>query len=280
MKIAELTSFELEEIKNEAIVICGIAPIEQHGKHLPIGTDYYLTKRWIDDTIQLLEHEEKYSIFELPILPFGCSDIKALSGNLYITQNQIYQLVYELISNIASWGIKNIIIISAHADPKHQIAIEEACGKLNKKYGKVAFSPMGAILSAEDAGMKIEQSENVDVMLNKFPNDFHAGWIETSLMLYYEKHLVKKDYIYSKETLILPKEMILPKKVNKKIATVGHIGNPKESNEKLGEELHISMVKEISKAIKIFVERNEYERYEHHFLYKFPFMRVNKFRRY
>jgi creatinine amidohydrolase len=280
MRLEELTCFELEKLKKIGVVILGISPIEQHGKHLPIGTDYYLVEKWIDGTINVLESQGEYPVLKLPIIPFGCSDVKVLSGNLYLKQKQIYQLVYEILLNISSWGIQNIIIISGHADPRHLIAIEEACGKVNRRFGKVAFSPMGAIFSGKEVGIEIQQSKEVDAKFKDFPNDYHAGWIETSLMLFYAKQLVKKSYKDCEETVVLEKDMIIPKRVMKKIANVGHMGNPKQANENLGKDLHESMVYDIVKASKSFIERQGYEQYEHHFLYRFPFMRVNKMRRY
>jgi creatinine amidohydrolase len=275
LKIEELTWNELDDMdKNKTILMLGFAPIEQHGKHLPLGTDVYLTKKWIQDTVVKLEEKNDYNILTLPTIPMGCSDIKGFPGNLYVSQKLVYSMVYEMISMIAEWGIKYIVVISAHADPKHQIAIEQACDKINKQYGKIVLAPMGAIFSNEKVGLKIKQTKKVSEKLAEYPNDFHAGWIETSQMLYYHDHLVREEYREIKEVIIKPRHMISSKKVNRMIRYQGHMGYPRIATKELGRELHESMVLEIIKAISTFIEGKDTKKYEHHFLYNIPFLRV------
>lgn len=43
--------------------------------------------------------------------------------------------------------MRNIIFIASRGNPTHFIAIEEACPKINEKYGTSAFSPMGPSFS-------------------------------------------------------------------------------------------------------------------------------------
>lgn len=280
MLINKITRKEIEKIdKKNTILILGIAPIEQHGIHLPIGTDNYLTDMWINDSAKQLEEKHNYNILTTPIIPIGCSDLSGFYGDIHISQKLLYKLVFSILSQIARWDIKNIIIISAHADPKHQIAIEEACIDINKKYGEIAFSPMGAIFSNDKVGLTLNQTPEVSSLLKKYGSDFHAGWIETSLMLYYNKHLVNQNYKNINDLIVNEKDMICPKKIKKLLMPLGHIGYPKLSTIALGEDLHKIMVGDIVKAIINFIEKKDYNKYKHHFLFKIPFLRVKKFRR-
>jgi len=68
------------------------------------------------------------------------------------------------IENIVSWGVKHIVFIAFHGDPTHLIAIEEACVKINKRHGVCAFSPMGAIFSAKELGIGINEPEEITEM--------------------------------------------------------------------------------------------------------------------
>ncbi len=38
---------------------------------------------------------------------------------------------------------KSIVVIASHADPQHQIAVEKAVRKINRKHGICSFAPMG-----------------------------------------------------------------------------------------------------------------------------------------
>lgn len=273
MKIIEQTWNELN--LKDSVVIVGIAPIEEHGKHMPLGVDYYLTEKWIEGVGDKLNTINDINVYTLPTIALGSADISGFPGNLYVSQALVYQITKEILLSIYNWGIKSIIVISGHADPKHLIAIEQACDYVNKKKGIVAISPMGAIFSDGKTGVSINHNEKVKTQLGKYPNDFHAGWIETSMMMYYDKVKVRDEYKNAVDIEVKPKEMAQPKLVNEKIAGVGHIGYPRFASEELGEKLHEDMVNIIFEAATKFIKRDGYEKYQHHFLYKIPFLRVN-----
>ena len=195
--VMEITWEELELIdKEKAVMIIAFAPIEQYGKHLPLGVDVYESKQWEQQTIKLLEDEyDDYEFLVMPPVTFGYGNMSGFPGNLFLKQTTIKTVTYEIIENIVNWGIKNIVIVSGHAEPKHLIAIEEACEEINTKYGVCAFSPMGAIFSNEKIGLNINHHPEIEKLYNKYSNDFHAGWIETSNMLDIEYSLVKTNYV-------------------------------------------------------------------------------------
>ena len=69
--------------------------------------------------------------------------------------------------------------------------------------------------------------------------------------------------------------MIYPEKVLKKIEGFGHIGYPKIASVKLGKLLNDGMVQILFEAIKAFIRRDNYQIYEHHFLYNNHYLRTN-----
>lgn len=278
MKLENLSWNEID--KEKSVIFIGLAPIEEHGKHLPICVDYYMTQRWIEsaaDSLNLSDKEHNY--YTLPVIPLGSADSKTFPGNIHLKQNAIYRITKEVLENIATWGIQNIIVISAHADPKHQIAIEQACDCINKRYETICFSPMGAIFSQEKAGIDLNHSKEIKDMLKDYPNDYHAGWIETSMMMYYDKDMVKKEYIDAEDVIIKERDMISIRKINEALSDIGHLGYPRLASYELGKKLHINMVENIVKAADKFISRTDYQKYMHHFLYKIPFLRVGLIRR-
>ncbi|WDV46471.1 creatininase family protein [Clostridiaceae bacterium M8S5] len=275
-KLADLKKTQIEELdKDKTVVMIGIAPIEQHSIHLPLGVDIYETEHWIKGVIEKLELVyNKYTFLTMPIIPFGFSDIKGSCGDIHVSQKLIYKLVIQVLEAIASWQVKNIVIISGHADPKHQIAIEQACYKINKRYKDIAFSPMGYIFSNNEC----KHDGLLSDKLNRYKNDFHAGWIETSCMLDISPGLVDAVYKKLPDFEIKPLSMMFPNKVNKKIKNFGHIGYPRESSVELGRRLNEDMINQIQKCISAFLNRENYKIYEHHELYKIPIMKVKKWR--
>lgn len=272
--LMELTWLELKELNKEKLALMlPIAPIEEHSKHLPLGVDCYLTESWVNGC---LLKEEKFNWIKVPMQTIGCSEIKGFPGNMHISQNTLAQYVYELLKKYVSWGIKNIVVISGHADPKHAIAIEKACEKVNKEHGNLCFAPMGAIFSGNDILIKSKYYDRLNEMFEQYPNDFHAGWIETSIMLYLMKNKVKENYRDIESIEIKKKDMMFSKRVNKKIECNGHIGYPSFATEELGELLQNKMIDILINAIHNFLDRGNYECYSHHFLYKIKFLHPKK----
>ncbi|MBN1927132.1 MAG: creatininase family protein [Prolixibacteraceae bacterium] len=277
MDIMKMTWKELEALpKEKTILFLTFAPIEEHSHHLPLGVDLFLGETWKKLAMDIIRKKEPgYTLLTMPPIPFARGSVKGFPGNLHVKQRTVYRVACELIGKIAGWGIKNIVVIASHGDPKHIIAIEEACEKINRKYGVCAISPMGSFFSFDELGIDLNFPEQVKQQLEKYPNDYHAGWIETSAMLDIDPGLVKNNYSDLPDIKIGEKELMFPKKVNKKIAGYGHIGFPGLATKELGELLNINSAEFICKATLAFVSRKDYKIYQHHSLYKIPFLRTN-----
>lgn len=269
LNIMEINWLEVKQCnKEKTIVFIGFAPIEEHGRHLPLGVDVYETQYWMDNSLSKLEVEfGEHTFLTMPVITFGHANMKGLPGNIHLSQQLLYELVLATVNNIIEWGIKHIVIISGHADPKHTIAIEQVCEKVNNENGIVAFAPMGAIFSGEVAIAEENQDPDMKQKMMAFPNDFHAGWIETSNMLEIRKDLVKHDFIKQPDIVVSDKEMINPEVVMKKTAGYGHLGYPKEASSALGKTLNNSVIEKISYCTSCFIKRQNFQQYEHHKLY-------------
>ncbi len=274
--VMTLSWCEIEALdKAKAVVYFGIAPIEQHGRHLPIGVDVYETEFWIQKSIESLEAEMKdYTFLTMPIVPYGHAQMDDFIGNIHLDQKQLYHLVLKSISDIVAWGIKHIVIISGHADPKHLIAIEQACDVINQEYDEVVFSPMGAIFSGKVPKEIMHNDSELADKMSRFHNDFHAGWIETSYMLAVRPELVKPNFRDQPDIQITGKEMILPEVVMARTKNYGHLGFPKEATAELGNALNHDMIGYINECVTAFINRTDYKQYKHHKLFELPFMKV------
>lgn len=115
---------------SHALLLIGIAPIEEHGRHLPLGVDIYETQYWIDHAAkQLLNEHPDYQIVKLPMIPYGHAKMEGFPGNIHLSQKMLYALMVETLRNVVQWGIENIVVVSGHVDPRHTIAIEQAWKK-------------------------------------------------------------------------------------------------------------------------------------------------------
>lgn len=254
----------------QLVVFLGIAPIEEHGRHLPIGVDVYETNHWIHKAAERLDSARPdYCFGILPTIPLGFADMGQFPGNIHVSRKLIFDVVYETASAIAKWNVRNIIIISAHADPLHAIAVEQACEKINKEHGDICLAPMGSIFNLGSEDTSATEPSELSAMQRDFPDDFHAGWIETSCMQSILPQYVKSNYTTRPDIILQGRDMADGQKVAEAIAGEGHIGFPKMATARLGTELNDDMAEKIKTAVCRFVKREDYARYMKHPLHDF-----------
>ncbi len=275
--VMEIRWNDLQEMdKNKTVLFIGAAPIEEHGRHLPLGVDVYETQFWIENTIKKLENEfSEYTFITLPVIPYGHAVMNGFPGNIHLSQKLFYDLILATIRNVVEWGIKNVIVISGHADPRHTIAIEQACERIKNESGVIAFSPMGAVFSGK-VSMKTEDAIGMEKHMKQFSDDFHAGWIETSNMLVIRPDLVHENYRDQPDIKINGRDMIVPQVVSAATKDYGHLGYPKEASKEMGEKLNELTIQMLVQCATAYLKRTDYERYEHHQLYNIPSLRVKE----
>ncbi len=267
---------QIEEIdKSKSILFVTMAPIEEHSLHLPLGTDVYEGEYWIKETIKLIELESPDIICcKLPAFPIASAGIKGLYGCIHFKPKTTYHVALELLESIVHWDFSNIIVVASHGDPIHQIAVEKACKKINKKYGTCAISPMGAFFSANELGINLNLPIEIKNIEKNAENDFHAGWIETSCMLDIKRNLVSDCYKSLPDTKIAEKDMISAKKQRKAMGEYGHLGYPALSDKSIGKSLNLNTAQYLSMVSIKFFNRKDYTVYMFHSLYKLPLMHL------
>lgn len=114
------------------------------------------------------------------------------------------------------------------------MALEKACDYFNKKYGTNYVSPMGSLFSNKELNINLNLGNEVNSMINEFPNDFHGGWIETSMMLDISPEKVSSNYLQINDIEVSEKDMIYPSRYSKKTKNIGHLGYPRLSKLSLG----------------------------------------------
>lgn len=265
MKDLSLLSWkEIKETdKGKSIVFVVMAPLEEHGWHLPIGTDLIEGDYWSKGAMEYIENTENVNCFYLPPFPIAAASVTEFYGSIHYTMKTTYQVAYGILDSLRCMEFENIIIIASHADPRHLIAVEKAVRKINRKYGTCAFAPMGQIYMGEG----IHKYQEVNEFENNHKNDFHAGWIETSNMLAINQSLVREIYQNLPDSEISDRDMISNKKQLKAMGEYGYLGEPQYSTSELGRKLNEECIESIADATIKFYNRNGYQKYEHYNLY-------------
>jgi creatinine amidohydrolase len=109
------TELNREQLSAEAplsLVVLPLGATEQHGPHLPTGTDYF--------TIEMIAREAAVRtaipVIVAPALPFGSSDHHLpFGGTLSFHTETYYRVVRELVESLVTGGFTRIFLLNGHS---------------------------------------------------------------------------------------------------------------------------------------------------------------------
>lgn len=210
-----------------------VGSVEQHGPHLPLGTDAF-DAAYLADRIAEACSDPRPLV--LPIISYGVSyEHDEFKGTIGISNDTLTRVVYEIGMKAARNGIKKLVIINGHSG--NAPALNFAAQMITRD---------ARIFACVDSG----ETGDVDIYaLVETPNDIHAGEIETSTSLAVRPHLVKMDLVTKKIPKFSSRYMNFTSRRNipwyvytKKISQNGVIGDPTRANEKKGERIWQIMI--------------------------------------
>ena len=255
-----LTWAEINSLyKSRSIVFAVLAPIEEHGRHLPLATDIIEGEHWSKGAMTRLEEKLGIECLYLPSFPVASATVNEFFGSVHFPMKTTYDVAFEVLDSLRSMGFVNIVMIASHADPEHQIAVEKAVRKINRRYGLCAIAPMGQIFM----GVSVQRTKKLERFEELHKNDYHAGWIETSAMLDIDPQLVRTGYEELPSQTITDREMISKKR---QLAVMGEYGH-KFATAEVGKDLNDNCIASVCDAAERFFLRDGYEKYQHYPLY-------------
>lgn len=234
--MVDMTYPQIEEaIKRGTSVLLPVSVVEEHGPHLCLGTDIYLTQI-VSEKIKRYLQNKNCEVLIAPPFYWGVNSItNGFTGSFEIKTETMSIVLLEVIKNLAKWGFDKIILLNFHGDFVHIKTIIEVVEKANKETVKAyfinsenVFSQLG-YLQQEEYLIKVNLDQD-DVSLEKEYLDIHAGAFETSWMEHSYKDLVYTD-IAKKLT---PTNLSFNElrnwsqggNVAKSITPMGYFGNP------------------------------------------------------
>jgi creatinine amidohydrolase len=167
----ENTREVIREKAPSSLAILPVGATEQHGPHLPTGTDTFAVEWIAREAARLIS--DKISVFVAPTLPFGSSHHHLpFSGTFSFTTETYFRVVSELVDSLLIDGFTHVFVLNGHGGNNEliQLAIRDMA---QKKPAKLAAASYWTI--AWNALSALE------------PNRFggvpgHAGAFETSLV--------------------------------------------------------------------------------------------------
>jgi len=235
--------------KKACVVIIPVGSVEQHGYHLPLGTDSMVAIRLAEDAAQRTD-----TTIVTPPLWFGWSPHHmALPGTISIRAEILMEILFDVLSSLATHGFDRFIVINGHRIvniPWMQISAEKAQRELGVTV--VIYDP---------AWMSKEVGDQL-----QFGEVGHAEEIETSHMLHIRPQLVRMEEVRGEEGSATRKLYHVDPRVPKDtlcyvpstakhmegIAEVsgGAIGRPSLATAEKGKRLHEHLVSRLVEVIK------------------------------
>jgi creatinine amidohydrolase len=172
-----LTSEELKPfIEKKALIIMGIGTIEEHGAHLPTGTDWFITQRFMDDLSAYLDQNSQVPFLTLPAIWTGYSAtlMQAWPGTIRMATRTVMDMMRQIVGSLCEMGFDKILILNGHGH--HAELLRVIAREVADDHG---------VFPAVTNFLSLGAKEYNAVRTGPAGTSIHGGEDETSVMLHY-----------------------------------------------------------------------------------------------
>jgi len=235
MKVIQMEELSWKQIegldKKKTIFFLPISPLEEHGPHLPVGTDLLTAKDTATEAIRILNRKNpELTYVLLPAVPLGyCKFNTDFPGSISVSSKVIRDVIYSIGSSLASHGFKYLIICTYHMAIGHLKGIYSGMERVMRKYDMKICEPWSPYFYNDEVE-KREPKLGFDTS-----KEMHAGFRETSLMKYQYPYLVDESY---KELQNIYRDLQSPRVLGKTFKELGledgYVGSPARADADYG----------------------------------------------
>ncbi|MCB9959669.1 MAG: creatininase family protein [Rhodospirillaceae bacterium] len=163
-----------------AVAILPVAATEQHGPHLPLGTDAAINRGVLAASLALLGPDRWVAV--LPAQEVGESlEHAGYPGTLSLSAETVLALWGEIGAAVARAGVRKLIFFNSHGGQTG--LVDTAAVRLRQRCGLVTVRASTFGLGLPDGLVGAAEAEH----------GLHGGLVETSLMLALVPDLVRRD---------------------------------------------------------------------------------------
>ncbi len=241
LKLEDLNWTQIDELpRDKTVFFLPISPLEEHGPHLPVGTDLFTSRDTATKAIEMLQREKPDFIYVLlPSLPIGnCPYVTDFPGSISVSSRVIKEIVYKTAESLGNFGFKYMTICTYHMAVGHLKGIYGAMKKIRSKLGMYVTEPWGPYFHS---GMIQKNEPKLGFDTTK---ERHAGFRETSLMKYQYPYLVADSH---KNLQSIYRDLQSPKIIGKTFKQIGlkdgYVGSPARADADYGRWFFTETVK-------------------------------------
>lgn len=182
MSWVEVAELDLDR----TVVFLPSGPVEQHGPHLPLGSDL-MQARLVMEEIARRVTARGWTALIAPALPYTTAVLsRHYPGSVSIRRQHIVPFFVDLLNSFANNGLRDIVVVSQHIDPPHVTAWEEACMRAGEESGARAIEGYERMVFDD---LEEDRLNHLLGELSRF--DSHAGLFEASVVMLAEPDLVR-----------------------------------------------------------------------------------------
>ncbi len=183
------------------VTIC-VNPVEYHGPHLSLHNDRVVSLGIVRRLAGRLDRSGLGGPFVLAgDIEAGVDPVTG-PGTRHVAFADVRRAVLEACRAVAELGARRVVLMTFHGSPMHNHAIQAGVDWLARN-GIPAIAPLvlalEAMVLADTAGFEpafagiVDQHERAE-MFRTLPDDFHAGFFETSVALAVAHQHVSPDH--------------------------------------------------------------------------------------
>jgi creatinine amidohydrolase len=152
------------------VAVLPVGAIEQHGSHLPVGTDSIIAQ---EISFRLAKRLNAYL---LPCLSISSSiEHRESKGTVYMRADTLALVIRDVAESLRYSGFRRLIVHSGHGG---NWILKPTIRQLNRDYEERGIEMEAILIPSNIAGAR--QGD----VLNHAQHDLHAGEKETSIMLH------------------------------------------------------------------------------------------------
>ena len=242
-------------------VIIPVGVVEQHGYHLPLSAD-------ILNAVQPTRIAgDRLNAVIAPSVNY-CFSGGTLPGTVNVSPNTFGLLISEICSEFVRMGFKNIVILLGHAGTDNRAALKNTLQMLLRRDAELAKKITLSLVECWDLSPTW-----LDAFAMEPEHDFHAGLIETSLMMYWKPELVQDEIVmddeytskmmrtdqdwFEKREKPIDHPFIVETVGQRDEIEVGVMGFPERASRELGEKVCCEIVNNLINYIDMLEENSK-----------------------
>lgn len=179
---SDLTSAELKRtVAEDPVAVLPLAAVEQHGPHLPLGTDVIIGEGLLESALRDLPAD--LPVLVLPMVQVGASgEHAAWTGTLGLSPEQLVDCLVAYGAAVAAAGVRRLVLSNSHGG--NHAAMDMAALRLRRECN---------MLVVKASYFRFPQPESSPLDADEWRHGLHGGALETAMMLHLAPDRVRLD---------------------------------------------------------------------------------------